>query len=1394
MANAGFIGQLGEFVPRKEDYGNYVRRFKIWTKANKIAEGDMVNVFLAIVGAEAFEAVSNHFCPDDPSTKTFKELDEALEVYYGSTKNEIALRLEFRQRRQGPKESIAEYILELKKLARHCGYGAQMETNLRDTFVAGLRDTRTQAKLLSKGNTLTWKMAVDEAVAMESAQADSSRLQQGSIGNHRSSEVHQLEKSQWGNSCYRCLGPHQADRCPHRQATCYACGKMGHIKRACKSKRPVMEKSFQANRSQGKAGAKESSQDRGRGSQVGSSKNRMQNHQSPRKRSQRSNRSTHMIETETENNDNGKASSAELYTVEGEDLDSVPTVEFNISDNVIPFVVDTAAAVSVISEKEYRNSLCHIPLQRSSMKLTGYGRHQIPVLGRIQVRVQYKSSAYYLPLVVVQGDNVALMGRNWLRRVRIDWGELFEVGLSSQTPDLQEVLAQHGNVFKPSGPGDRIREFQAEVKVKEDVQPTFCKARPVPYAQLEVVEKELDRLEKAGMIRKVKNSKWAAPIVVVPKSDGSVRLCGDYKQTVNKVLEEDTYPLPTCEDLFANLAGGKVFSKIDLSNAYLQLELTDKSKELLTIHTHKGLYQYNRLPFGVSTAPAVFQSVMDQVLGGMQSQGVCCYLDDILISSRNEEEHVQTLNEVLKRLGEYGIKAKKEKCSFMVPRVVYLGHEIDGNGVHPTKEKIEGISEAKRPENVDELRTFIGIITYYAKFIPNLASTFAPLYRLLRDDVDWEWTMDCQNAFDMVKQVLSSDAVLAHYNPKKPLVLACDASPYGLGVVLSHIMEDGTERPVAYASRTLTNSEQNYSQVEKESLAIIFGVTKFHKYLYGRKFTLLTDHQALTTIFGSKKGIPSLAASRLQRWALILMAHQYDIKYRKSADHANADVLSRFPVKKESKLATELPVNYFTYTNSMPVSAKEISEETRKDVVLSKVLHYVRNGWPSHLEDDTLKEFFSRRNELSVDQDCLLWGMRVVIPPKFRDRLLEELHQEHTGVVRMKGVARSYFWYPKLDADIENLVKCCETCLRMRNDPPKVPFVPWSNARRPFERVHIDFFELEGKEYLVLVDTYSKWVNVELMSSTTSAKTIETLRGWFAIFGLPETLVSDNGPQFTSEETEVFLSKNGVKHVLVPPYHPASNGAAERTVQIVKRALQKYFLDDKFGRNCHVSIKHRLDNFLFSYRTTPQTVVGVSPYELVYRFAPRTRFSLLKPDLNARVVEKQQKTKQYHDRPGMKLRQFEAGERVMVKNHRGGKERYVVGVIVKRLGFYAYLVRVSGRLRQCHVDHLLERGPEREEQGERAFDRQKHIEVGTKLTDVPRSDAQNESGSESETSKSTVSQGEMIEGKRNGQGQSEGHDDHQKDSVDNDEHFEERNVRRYPDRRRKKPDRLIENM
>ena len=367
-------------------------------------------------------------------------------------------------------------------------------------------------------------------------------------------------------------------------------------------------------------------------------------------------------------------------------------------------------------------------------------------------------------------------------------------------------------------------------------------------------------------------------------------MCGIYKVTVNQALRVDQYPLPKPSDLFASRTGGRKFSKLDLTSAYQQVPLDEALAKLVTVNTHQGLYEYTRLPFGVASAPAVFQRIMDTLLQGIPH--VICYLDNILVTGLSDGEHLSNLREVLQRLQQHGVQWSKEKCAFFKGSVEYLGHHIDSKGIHTSPKKVKAVLEAPSPRNVQQLRSFLGLLNYYDKFLPNLSSLLHPLYQLLWAGEIWVWPKACEKSFQTAKLQLVSAPVLAHYNPEMPIVLAADASTYGIGAVISHRLEDDSEHPV---SRTLSDSEKNYSQVEKEALALVFSICKFHKYLYGRHFTLIPDHKPLTTILGAKQGIPSLAAARMQRWALLLSAYSYDISFRPTAAHSNADGLSRLP-------------------------------------------------------------------------------------------------------------------------------------------------------------------------------------------------------------------------------------------------------------------------------------------------------------------------------------------------------------------------------------------------------------------------------------------------------------------------------------------------------------------
>ena len=467
--------------------------------------------------------------------------------------------------------------------------------------------------------------------------------------------------------------------------------------------------------------------------------------------------------------------------------------------------------------------------------------------------------------MIVEGSGAPLFGRNWLEHIHLNWHSMNLIEEADR--DIKELLTKHAALFRKDL--GTVRGTKAKISVPSDAQPRFYKPRPVAYALKNFEEQELDCLQREGVITPVRFSDWVAPIVPVVKADGNIRICGDYSVTVNSVSRLDSYPLPRINDLFTAMSGGKCFTKLDLSHAYQQLLLDEESKKYTTINTLKGLFQYQRLPFGISSAPAIFQRTIDSLLQNLP--GVIAYFDDLLVTGNSREDHLQNLEKVMARLESAGVTLKKSKCVFLTTSVEYLRHIIDKKALHPSSEQIRAIKEAPEPKNLTELKSFLGLINYYSKFLPNLACFLSPLYRLLKKNTKWTWTTEHSTTFKKAKDLLHSSAVLVHCDSQKELVLCCDASPYGLGAVLAHRFEDNSEGLIAFISRTLTPAEKKYSQLEKEGLAIIFAVKKLHQYLADRKFIIYSDHKPLKCLFGESRQVPLMAASRIQRWALTLL-------------------------------------------------------------------------------------------------------------------------------------------------------------------------------------------------------------------------------------------------------------------------------------------------------------------------------------------------------------------------------------------------------------------------------------------------------------------------------------------------------------------------------------------
>ncbi|CAI2321053.1 unnamed protein product [Caenorhabditis sp. 36 PRJEB53466] len=893
-------------------------------------------------------------------------------------------------------------------------------------------------------------------------------------------------------------------------------------------------------------------------------------------------------------------------------------VTADINDRSVDYQLDTGSDITLIGKDEWIK-IGKPKLESFATRVTSASGDDLKLLGRANVNFTLKGSQASGFVYVREKGN--LLGLDWIGKsteMSYYLGLMVNEVKSPDTETLRaELKRKFPEVFK-EGLG-RCTKEKAVLTVKPGSSPVFKPKRPVPYGALETVDKELVRLVSLKVLKKVNHSTWAAPLVCVRKADGDTRMCADFKTGLNEALEDEDHPIPTPEDVFATLNGGTVFSTVDLKDAYLQIELAEESKELLTVNTHRGLYQYQRLPFGAKTAPMVFQRIMDKMITGLT--GVTAYLDDIIVDQK-------------------------------------------------------------------ELRSFMGMITYYSAFIPHMKSLRGPLDKLLMKDCDWIWTQKEAEAFQKLKDVLSSDLNLTHYQPNIPIVVAADACDYGIGAVISHRFADGTEKPIAHAARSLNSAEKNYSQIEKEGLGLIFAVKRFHKYLFGRKFLLRTDHKPLLSIFGSKKGIPVHSQNRLVRWSTILLAYDFVIEYVKTDDFGQADALSRMIQKMPSK------------NEDMVIAQVEVDVEgSLQSAVrrLPEVIKCISRGvWPKKLEGK-LKKFSSIKQSLSVVKDCVMMSERVVVPEMLQKTILKQLHEGHPGMVRMKQLARAFVFWPGMDEDIAKVVAACNTCQIHGKTLRKVPLEPWNTPERVWQRVHIDYAGPEnGQYYLVVVDAKSKWPEVAIVKSISSVSTVRTLKGIFSSHGYPETLVSDNGTQFVSREFANMCHEYGIEHIRSPAFHPQSNGQAERFVDTLKRGLKK--LKEEGNVNPEI-----MSQFLFHYRSTPSNALGgLTPAEAHFGRRIRTKMSLLVPMLNKCSDSRPGMKEQFDKHNGVKDRTFDVNDAVFTKIFEHNSWSWIPATVIQRRGRVVYVVSLNdGRERTVHANQLkprvLENGVSKED-------------------------------------------------------------------------------------------------
>lgn len=778
------FGSVPTFDYKSDEWPVHVAQLNNFFVANGInANTDkdgskMRAILLNCMSQDSYRLVRDLLLPLQPETTTYQVILDTLQAHFQPKKCLFAERQNFYSAKKEAHETLSYYAARLRGLASGCNFGKSLEMCLSDRFVLGLDSAVVREKLFREDPTdLKLSKALELAVAVEGAQ----RVVRGAerpllyAAARRPRDQRDQRAGAGGASGARCPvcggKSHLASDCGFRHLSCDICGQKGHLKRVCKNKnrRNVKQNNYLGDGS-------ENSDD-------------------------------------TCDNDCSPVNSIRC-------TDAKPMiVEVRVGDVTLGMEVDSGSAVSALPEGVWRKYFSRAALGESDKTLRTYSGALLKPIGVCDLQVTYNDATHDISFYVVSNGPVALLGRDFMTKFNLG---LVSLNFCTNNKD-ESVLKKYDSLF--SGKLGEFNRYKLSLRLKDGSVPKFRRARSVPFAMRDKVSVELDRLVSAGILKPVSYSKYASPIVAVLKKNNEVRICGDYSGTINKDLKIDSYPLPKVNELCTALHGCRYYTKLDLSNSYNQFVLDDESQEYTCINTHKGLFVYTRLVFGLANAPALFQRAMVQLLQGIE--GVECFLDDVLIAAPTLQQHWERVDEVLGRLRDAGLMLQRTKCSFCQEKVEYLGFVIDRDGMHKSPDKVNAIMNLKSPANVKELKSFLGIINFYRNFIPNASIQLEPLHSLLRKEQKWEWSERHQKAFEAVKRELGSERTLAHFDPRHQLVLTVDAAPGGLGAVLAVRYANGDERPLGYASRALTKSERGYSQIQKEATAIIFDIKKY---------------------------------------------------------------------------------------------------------------------------------------------------------------------------------------------------------------------------------------------------------------------------------------------------------------------------------------------------------------------------------------------------------------------------------------------------------------------------------------------------------------------------------------------------------------------------------------